>query len=196
MHIRWSRCPHCKKTLEFTTRGGGVWRSNVGAAVITPCQFCRQPISDGKREWDDMFLFERVNEIVLAAFGSLIVGPLMGAVIVGMLSSALGAKSFLWAMCGAVAFGVWGVYAGVTEIRESKDRTRARRTKDAQRIEPSPLRSRGPLLTEGLSGAAAYPSAKNQAADSGNWRTHRPPRTMERFRLPQFRLVIGHVESC
>ncbi len=76
MVLRWTTCPHCRKTLNFEVRGGGPLRSKLGAATITACPHCKNPISDGKKEWDHMNIFEKTYEVVLHSFVGLFLIPI------------------------------------------------------------------------------------------------------------------------
>ena len=65
MYLIWSRCPHCRKTLELDLKGGGPFGSKIGQPSWYPCPKCGKSISVGKKEWVDMTLIEKTWEIFL-----------------------------------------------------------------------------------------------------------------------------------
>lgn len=132
MHISWSRCPHCGKTIELEMKPGGPWKLKLGPMGAFSCPKCRSPISNGMLEWSDMDWAEKLNELALFFMRCFIVAPILGMLIVGAAGMGVGyvigenGKDWLsgWGLSGAVFFFVWNIRASFREIQESKQRSR------------------------------------------------------------------------
>lgn len=126
MHIRWSRCPHCGKTVDVGSYGGGPIDSKLGPPIISTCPRCGRQFSDGSREWEDMGWLGKSRELFLAAVGGLLLAPLLGGVAGFFLSR-------LWSVEGSVGFAASAAF--ITSIayfcgfgrmiRQSRERTSA-----------------------------------------------------------------------
>ena len=131
-HVRWSRCPHCGKTIDVGVYAGGPIDMKLGRPKISRCSGCGRPFTDGAMEWGDMRPIRKAREGCLAAVGGLVYAPAIGMGIGYFLSK-------LWTSQGSVGFAVvvgivavlFYFFGWICMIRESKARTEARDTRQA-----------------------------------------------------------------
>lgn len=128
MHIRWSRCPHCGKTIDAGLYGGGPIDSKLGQPKVATCPRCGRQFTDGSKEWDDMGVAGKAREGCLAVIGGLLYAPVLGAVggfFLSRLWDDKGSTGFA-VFCAVVAVAVY-YYGFSVMVRESKERTDSRK---------------------------------------------------------------------
>lgn len=133
MHFKWSKCPHCGKTLECGIYAGGIWESKLGKPDAFNCPYCRGWISNGMMEWGEMDWVDKALEIGLFTFTMLVIAPGFGAllgILIGLvLEKFLGVGSSVntpLAIGGAGITTITYVYNMTKELIHSKRRMAAK----------------------------------------------------------------------
>ncbi len=75
----WTRCPYCHTTLTFSSRRGTFPESQIGRTQFSKCKNCGKNIANGKKEWPEMTILEKILEIIRFGFIS-IFGALFPAI--------------------------------------------------------------------------------------------------------------------
>jgi len=86
MKASWSRCPHCKKLLDFRVEGGGGTAGpDFGQPAVYLCKWCNSPIGNGLKEWKDISFYQKSVAILRTIYTVVLYGVPSGMLAGGII---------------------------------------------------------------------------------------------------------------